>query len=331
MELAILSETLEREMTKTSETALATSLLSMALRYCTGEGTNATPLPGLTVVRRDRILQATPGMYSPEVCFVLQGEKAVWTGNRVYHYNPTNYLVSCVDIPAIAEVVAASTSHPFVCLKLELQASIVYEILQETSPSEIRSGEAEGGFYVEKVTPELAGAFARLMATLENKNDLRVLAPSIIREIHYRLMSSRFGAMIRQLGVVGSKTQKIGRVVEHLQKDYATPLRVAELAHMANMSPSTFHLHFRQVTSMSPLQYQKHIRLQEARRLLSIETTDAASVAFQVGYESPSQFGREYRRLFGQPPMRHVELLREASVKRADGKSEEAVLKMMSI
>ena len=306
-------------MTKTPEAALARRLLSTALKYCKDEGHNPTPLPGLTVIRRDRTMQATPGMYDPAVCFVLQGEKAVWTGNQVYRYNPTNYLVSCVDIPAIAEVVAASTRHPFICLKLDLQASIVYEILQETSPSETRPGKDEGGFYVEKVTPDLAGAFARLMATLDNKNDLRVLAPSIIREIHYRLMSSRFGAKIRQLGVVGSKTQRIGKVVEHLQKDYASPLRIAELARMANMSPSAFHLHFRQVTSMSPLQYQKHIRLQEARRLLSVETSDAASVAYQVGYESPSQFSREYRRLFGQPPMRDMEYLSRAVQRQAGG------------
>jgi transcriptional regulator GlxA family with amidase domain len=128
-----------------------------------------------------------------------------------------------------------------------------------------------------------------------------------MREIHYRLMSSRFGAKVRQLGVVGSKMQRISKVVEQLRKDYATPLRIAELARMANMSPSAFHSHFRQVTSMSPLQYQKHIRLQEARRMLSIETIDAASVAYQVGYESPSQFSREYRRLFGQSPMHDVD------------------------
>ncbi len=297
-------------MTMKSGASLTTSLLAAALQYCRAEGTNTTPLPGLSVVRRDRIAQATPGMYRPEVCFVLQGEKAVWTGNQVYHYNPSNYLVSCVDVPAIAEVVAASTQHPFVCLKLELQASTVYGILQETSVPKIRTGESGGGFYVEKVTPELAGAFARLLASLNDANDLRVLAPSIVREIHYRLMGSKFGAMIRQLGVVGSKTQKIGKVVEHLQKDYAAPLRVAELARMANMSPSAFHLHFRQITSMSPLQYQKHIRLQEARRLLSIETTDAASVAFRVGYESPSQFSREYKRLFGAPPMEDLERTR---------------------
>jgi transcriptional regulator GlxA family with amidase domain len=186
----------------------------------------------------------------------------------------------------------------------------VYEILQETHSAEIQNKNTEGGFFVEKVTAELADAFTRLMRTLENKNDLKVLAPSIIREIHYRLMLSRFGIKIRQLGVVGSKTQRIGKVLDQLQKEYAASLRVTDLARMASMSPSSFHLHFRQVTSMSPLQYQKQIRLQEARRLLSIETLDSASVAFKVGYESPSQFSREYRRLFGQPPMRDMDRLR---------------------
>jgi len=294
-------------MMKTTGTDLTKGLLVAALKYCKGAGTHPTPLPELSVIRRDKRTDATPGMYTPVVCFVLQGEKDVWSGNKVYRYNPTNYLVSCMDIPATAQVVAASSKQPFICLKLELQP---YDILQEGSLPEIRREEPEGGFFVEKVTADLADAFARLMRTLENKNDLKVLAPSIIHEIHYRLMSSRYGAKIRQLGVVGSKTQRIGKVVDHLKKEYATSLKVATLARMANMSPSSFHLHFRQVTSMSPLQYQKQIRLQEARRLLSIETLDAASVAFKVGYESPSQFSREYRRLFGQPPMRDMDHLR---------------------
>jgi len=297
-------------MMKTTATDSTKNLLAAALRYCKSPGTHPTPMPGLFVIRRDKPTDATPGMYNPVVCFVLQGEKDVWTGSKVYRYNSTNYLVSCMDIPATAQVVAASPKQPFICLKLELQPSMVYEILQETPSAEIQREKAEGGFFVEKVTAELADAFARLMKALENKNDLNVLAPSIIREIHYRLMSSRYGMKIRQLGVAGSKTQRIRKVVERLQKEYAMPLKVAVLAQMANMSPSSFHLHFRQATSMSPLQYQKQIRLQEARRLLSIETLDAASVAFKVGYESPSQFSREYRRLFGQPPMRDIDHLR---------------------
>jgi AraC-like DNA-binding protein len=297
-------------MMKTTGTDLTKNLLTTALKYCKSVGTHPTPLPELSVIRRDRRTEATPGMYTPSVCLVLQGEKNVWSGNKVYRYNPASYLVSCLDIPAIFQVVSASSKQPYIGLKLELQPSVVYEILQETHSAEIQNEKPEGSFFVEKVTVELADAFARLMRILENKNDLKVLAPSIIREIHYRLMSSRYGAKIWQLGVVGSRTQRIGKVLDQLRKEYATPLRVTDLARTASMSPSAFHLHFRQVTSMSPLQYQKQIRLQEARRLLSIETLDAASVAFKVGYESPSQFSREYRRLFGEPPMRDLDRLR---------------------
>jgi AraC-like DNA-binding protein len=293
-----------------SGAAYAKSLLSAVSRYCNEEGIHPTALPELKVIRRDRTTEASPGMYTPMVCLVLQGEKRVWSGKKVYRYNPANYLVSCLDIPATVQVVKASVQQPYIGLTLELQPSVVYEILHETSPIELQTVEPEGGFFVEKVSVELAEAFDRLLKTLENKNDVKVLAPSIIREIHYRLMSSRYGAVIRQLGVVGSKTHKISKVLEHLRKSYAAPLRIADLSRMANMSASAFHLHFRQVTGMSPLQYQKQIRLQEARRLLSIETIDAASVAYQVGYESPSQFSREYRRLFGEPPMRDMDRLR---------------------
>jgi len=295
---------------KPTQTEITSNLLADALKYCDREGIHETPLPGLKVVRREKTTEASPGMYESIVCLVLQGEKKVWSGKKIYRYDPENYLVSCIDNPATVQVVKASAKQPFVGLTLELQPSVVYDILQETSPTEVQNDQPGGGFFVEKVTVELAGAFARLMKTLENKNDLKVLAPSIVREIHYHLMSSRYGMKVRQLGVVGSKTQKIGKVVEHLRRDYAEPLSVASLARMANMSPSAFHLHFRQVTSMSPLQYQKQIRLQEARRILSLESTDAASVAFKVGYESPSQFSREYRRLFGQPPMRDLDRLR---------------------
>lgn len=286
------------------------TLLDLAMQYCSREGSHPTSLPELKVVRRDRTSDAVPGRYAAIVCLVLQGEKKVWSGRKVFRYNPDNYLVSCVGVPAIFQVTKGSPEHPYVGLTLELQPSIVYEILHESSLMEIQEEESAGGFYVEKVTPDLADAFARLMKSLEDKDELRVLSPSIVREIHYRLMHSRFGSKIRQLGVVGSKTQRIGKVVDHLQKEYAEPLKVTDLARMANMSPSAFHLHFRRVTNMSPLQYQKQIRLQEARRILSVETTDAASVAFKVGYESPSQFSREYRRLFGQPPMRDMERLR---------------------
>ena len=290
----------------------AGELLGLAMKYCTREGIHDTPLQGFKVVRRDSTLEATPGRYAALACLVLQGEKRVWSGKRIFRYDPEHYLVSCVDVPAIFELSKASPQKPYVGLTLELQPSIVYDILQGSPGLEVSERQPGGGFFVEQVTPELADAFVRLLRSLGNESDVKILAPSIVREIHYRLMSSRFGAKIRQLGVVGSKAQRIGKVVDHLQKEYAAPLRVITLAQMANMSPSAFHMHFRHVTNMSPLQYQKQIRLQEARRMLSVETLDAASVAFKVGYESPSQFSREYRRLFGQPPIRDVDRLRTA-------------------
>jgi AraC-like DNA-binding protein len=290
------------------------ALLELARGYCGREGIYSTPLSTVKVVQRDNVTEPTPGRYASLLCIVLQGEKNVWSGNKVYRYNPENYLVSCVDVPAIFQVTKASPQQPYIGLTMELQPSIIYEILHEASLRDVPNKSSEGGFFVEQMTEELTDSFIRLMRSLENDIDRQILAPSIVREIHYRLLTSHYSSKIRQLGVVGSKMQKISKVVEHLQKDYALPLRINDLAEMANMSPSAFHLHFREVTNMSPLQYQKQIRLQEARRLLSVDTVDAASVAFKVGYESPSQFSREYRRLFGQPPMRDLERLRLSAI-----------------
>lgn len=298
---------------QTVQTGNTKTLLDLALKYCKQDGIYSTPLPGFKVVRRDRASEAIMGRYATLVCLVLQGEKKVWSGRRVFVYNPENYLVSCVDVPATFQVTKATRQEPYVGLTLELQPSLIYQILQESPGAETGEEDFAGGFFVEKVTLELADAFARLMRSVANKNELSILTPSIVREIHFRLMQSRYGAKIRQLGVVGSRSQRIGKIVEYLQREYAAPLKVTNLARMANMSPSAFHLHFRQVTNMSPLQYQKRIRLQEARRLLSVESTDAAGVSFTVGYESPSQFSREYKRLFGQPPIRDMEHIRETA------------------
>ena len=285
-------------------------LLETALWYCETEGLHPTPLRELSMFRMDRRTEVAPAMYHPSLCFVVQGEKDVWTGKKLYRYDPDHYLVSCLDLPATAQVVEASPKQPFVCLILELQPSVVYEILQASRLGGIQNQGSGGEMFVEKVTPELADAIGRLVGILKNNDELELLAPSIVREIHFRLMISRFGVKVRQLGIVGSKTQRIGTVINQLRKDFATPVRVSELARVAGMSLSTFHLHFRHATNMSPLQYQKQIRLQEARRLLSVEILDAASVAFKVGYESPSQFSREYKRLFGEPPMRDMDRLR---------------------
>lgn len=294
-----------------SDKTLRSTILERALRYAETTGTHPTPLSTLWVIRRDGKTEAVPGTYSPSVCLVLQGEKVAWAGDRMYRYDSANYLVSGVDLPATAQITSATPSRPFICLKLELQPSIVYDILQETTRGAGRMTQKTSALiYVDEVDAVLRDAFDRLLRTLDDPNELGILSPLIVREIHYRLMSSRFGSKVQQLGVIGSSTQRIVKAIERLRMDYAMPLRIVDLAELVNMSPSSFHHHFRQVTHMSPLQYQKQLRLQEARRLLSIETTDAASVAFQVGYESPSQFSREYRRLFGESPIRDKERLR---------------------
>lgn len=156
---------------------ITNNLLADALKYCGREGIHTTPLPELKVIRRERTTEASPGMYASVVCLVLQGEKRVWSGKKVYRYNPENYLVSCIDVPATVQVVKASAKEPYVGLTLELQPSVVYDILQDTSPTEVQTDQPGGGFFVEKVTAELADAFVRLMKTLDNKNDLKVLAP----------------------------------------------------------------------------------------------------------------------------------------------------------
>ena len=175
-------------------------LLDLAKTYCDREGKHSTPLPQLHVIRRDSRTEAIPGKYTSLVCLVLQGEKKVWSGKNVFRYNPDQYLVSCVDAPAIFQVTNASPRQPYIGLTLELQPSIVYEILHDSSMPESSSNDSNGGFFVEKVTAELAEAFARLMRSIENKDELKLLAPSIVREIHFRLMRSRYGAKISNWG-----------------------------------------------------------------------------------------------------------------------------------
>jgi hypothetical protein len=198
---------------KNDKIALTNDLLEMVMPYCRREGNHATPLSTLKVVRRDKTTEAMPGRYASLVCVVLQGEKKVWSGKRVYKYNSENYLVSCVDVPATFQVTDATEQRPYIGLTLELQPSIIYEILHNTSLGDAPKEPSSGGFYVEQVTEEIADAFTRLMRTLRNDNDRKVLTPSIVREIHYRLMNSNYGGKIRQLGVVGSKTQTISKVV----------------------------------------------------------------------------------------------------------------------
>ncbi len=287
-------------------------LIEACLKFTPHEGFHQTPLSTLQIVKCSAKTEPTHTVYTPCLCYIVQGEKEALIANKVYRYSPSQYLVSSVDIPVTGQVTEASKSRPYLCLVLEIESDVVYEVISNTSASAPTSAPSQRGFYVEKVNPDLSEAFLRLLRAMQNEDDMKFLAPSIVREIVYRLLSSKYGDVVRQLGIVGSQTQRISKVIETIRRDYASPIKIDELAKMAGMSPSSFHQHFKRVTALSPLQYQKRIRLHEARRLLSLDAGDAASVSFRVGYESPSQFSREYARQFGLPPIADLKRLKSS-------------------
>jgi AraC-like DNA-binding protein len=277
--------------------------IDACLRLAPRSGTNGTSLPELSIVRSDRVLPRVPAVHRPSLCFVVQGAKEVVLGPKVYRYGEQEFLFSSVDLPITGEVLEASAQKPYLCLVLEIDPGVVFELatVLKAPPS---AGAGPRALFVGEPDAQVAGAFERLIRCLGKPTDTAVLAPGIVREITYRLLEGPYGHAVRELGLGDSQTRRVARAIGALKQDFAAPLRVEKLARAAGMSGSSFHAHFKRVTSMSPLQYQKYLRLHEARRLLLAGSSGAADVAFQVGYESTSQFSREYARLFGLPPIR---------------------------
>lgn len=283
-------------------------------RWTDRSETIETAIPGLTLWRRDEPSELTCGMYEPSICFTAQGAKRVVLGNDVYVYDPQNYLIASVDLPSIWQVTEASRDCPYLGLVLKLNQREITQLMADSHLPAPRTQQPSRGMATGAVTLPLVNAFVRLMELLDSEEDIPILAPNIQREILYRLLVGDQGARLRQIAVAGSQGQQIALTIDWLKMNFTQPLRIDDLAARAGMSPSTFHHHFRSVTALSPLQYQKQLRLQEARRLMLAEQLDAATAAFQVGYESPSQFSREYSRLFGAPPLRDINNLRQVSV-----------------
>lgn len=283
-------------------------------RWTDRSDTIETAIPGLTLWRRNEPTELTCGMYEPSICFTAQGAKRVVLGNDVYVYDSQNYLIASVDLPSVWQVTEASRDCPYLGLVLKLNQREITQLMADSHLPAPRTQQPSRGMATGAVTPPLVNAFVRLMELLDSEEDIPILAPNIQREILYRLLVGDQGARLRQIAVAGSQSQQIARTIEWLMMNFTQPLRIDDLAARAGMSPSTFHHHFRSVTALSPLQYQKQLRLQEARRLMLAEHLDAATAAFQVGYESPSQFSREYSRLFGAPPLRDINNLRQVTV-----------------
>lgn len=268
------------------------------------------PIPGLGFYRREQ--PATPVVCMVEPCIVLvaQGEKQLWVGGEGYPYDTSRFLVTSLDIPANSEVIAASPERPCLGLTFKLDLRILAELIAQSELPPTRERAVLKGVGIGTVTEGMLVSFARLVALLDEPEAIPVLAPLIQREIHYRLLKSDQAGRLRQICSVDGQGYRIARAIDWLKLNYDAALRVDELAARVQMSAATFHHHFRQLTAMSPLQYQKWLRLNEARRLMLNEHQDVSSAAFKVGYESPSQFSREYSRLFGVPPKRDIAALR---------------------
>jgi len=290
---------------------LIEKLRESVARLADKEDRNETPVPGLTLYRRLQPTKPSSGMYNPCICLAVQGAKRAVLEGKEYVYDAQHYLITPINLPTVVQVVTASPERPYLGLVLDLDHRTLAELMLESALSHPQTLQPGHAMATGRVTPELLNAFQRLVDLVGKPRDIPILAPIVKREIFYRMLTGDQGVRLRHMVSAGSQGNRIARAIDWLKTNFSEPLRIDELASQVNMSTSTFHHHFRALTAMSPLQYQKWLRLNEARRLMLAENQDASTAAFQVGYESPSQFSREYGRLFGAPPLRDITNLRQ--------------------
>lgn len=278
-------------------------------RYSNGDGMHDTAIPGLQCIKASAVGTGVPDVFVACLCVIVQGRKQVLLEDEIYRYEPSQYLAASVDLPIVGQVTEASAEQPYLCIKVDIDSRMLSELISQTGNPPAATASPRGVF-VGKLEAGLADAVLRLARLLDTPADIRTLAPIYLREVHYRMLQSEHGATFAQLAIPGSNVQKVANVIQRLRSAIAEPIRIEDLAAHASMSPSSLHHHFKQVTAMSPLQYQKRLRLTQARQIMLAESTDAATTAYRVGYESASQFSREYSRMFGAPPIRDVQALR---------------------
>jgi AraC-like DNA-binding protein len=281
-------------------------LLALVSRHAVDLGT-PTPMPRITLNTWSEPTDLRPGLFEPMLCLVLQGAKEVVVGERTLRYDRASYFVASIELAASGRVSEASREKPYVSVAMALNREALAALLPEVEPA--RSEAGVPGFGVSPITPELVDAWLRMMRLLERPQDIPILAPMLEREILYRLFQGPQAETLRQIACADSRLSQVRRVIVEIRDQYDRPLRIEALADLAGMSLASFHRHFRAATGMSPLQFQKSLRLQQARRLL-IADHDASRAGYAVGYESASQFSREYARLFGVPPARDAQRLR---------------------
>jgi AraC-like DNA-binding protein len=278
-------------------------------RWTAGKNLYETPIHGLNLHRWETPTEPTSYMLAPSICLIGQGQKRLILGEDVYVYDAHRYLITSVDLPVVTQIIEASKEKPYLGLTMELDLRVITQLMLDNHVPHTHQAKDRLGIAVSEVTMPLLDAFNRLLDLLDHPEDVPTLAPLIQREIFYRLLQGEQGTRLRQITSIGNYGYQIARAIDWLKENFSKPVKVEDLANKAGLSVSAFHNHFRAMTAMSPLQFQKKMRLNEARRLMLTKHLDASRAAFEVGYESPSQFSREYSRLFGAPPMRDIKNL----------------------
>jgi AraC-like DNA-binding protein len=269
------------------------------------------PQPSLHFRRHCRIGERVFGSYAPAFSVVAQGTKDIMLGEETFRYDPAHYLISTMELPLVGEVVKASPQSPYLSCRLVLDPSIVTSVMVESGQVHPRGDGNVKAINVSPLDMNLLDAMLRLVRLVDKPNEYRALAPLVVREIVYRLLTGAQGDRMRHLATFGGHEHRMVRAVSKLRDQFDKPLHIEDMARELGMSVSGFHAHFKAVTAMSPLQFQKQLRLQTARRLMLSDNLDAGEAGFRVGYDDQSHFSRDYKRHFGKPPMRDVERLRE--------------------
>ena len=288
----------------TTALPLPEDIAAMIARHAPRNGDHVTPIEGLSLHRQSAPTEKLFHAARPSVAIIAQGGKQVTLGSDSFHYSRMQYLLTSVDLPVQVRVVEASEEAPHLCVVLGIDIADVAALVD--------AGQGPGaipvtrGISVSDVSPDLLDAMTRMLRLLDQPADIAVLAPLIRRELTFRLLNGPVGARLRHMALASSQSHQVGQAIDWIKHNYAAPLRIEQLAGLANMSMSSLHHHFKAITAMTPMQYQKLLRLQEARRLMLVEKIDAGTAGYRVGYASESQFSREYSRQFGNAPMRDV-------------------------
>jgi len=281
-------------------------------RHVLTDGTFECALPGVKLIRCSAPTMPMPVIYEPTVCFIAQGRKRASLGASIFHYDPASYLVASVGLPVVGTVVEATPEHPYLSLQLDLNSPELTELALK-HPRQDGAGAVSVGLTLNEMTAGLLDAATRLVTLLDTPEDIEALGPLAVREVFYRLLSGSSGGVIYAITQSDSRQGQIARTIIWIRAHFKEVFRIDEVARIAGMSRSTFHDHFKAVTAMSPLEFRNQLRMQEARRLMVSDGMDAASAGYQVGYDSPSQFSRDYLRVFGAAPAKDANRFRQAA------------------